>query len=162
MLAPSTFIVSAAGCASLARAILPNRLDDHNKPIYMDAVTAWRSALVTPVEPPTGIDATRQRCWDFPIMEGYFKVTSVLLLTLEEEPDCWKLSRRSQELGSDQSQFLVSKWETRASESLLVFISVPAFVFHTLVPVGAYIWTTLEFTDLVAETVREEYLITPH
>ena len=34
-LALSAFLASAAGCASLSRAILPNRLDDHSEPIYM-------------------------------------------------------------------------------------------------------------------------------
>ena len=74
MLAPSAYLASAAGCALLSLAILPERLHplDTTTTIRADAIKVWSSLLKSNESPPTGVNAMKQRNWDGPIVKGHF------------------------------------------------------------------------------------------
>jgi hypothetical protein len=79
LLAPSAFLASAAGSASLSRAILPIQFD----PVWpsestLSAIQHWKSLAEGVVESPSGNSAIKQKAWDTPLVDGQF----ALLLSL--------------------------------------------------------------------------------
>ena len=68
-LAPSAFLASAAASSPTALAILPQRTSPDNS-ATCKALEVWRSA--TSADPPSGLNACRQKCWDSPIIQGQF------------------------------------------------------------------------------------------
>ena len=79
LLAPSAFLASAVGSASLSRAILPIQFD----PVWpskstLSAIQHWKSLAEGVVETPSGNSAIKQKAWDTPLVDGQF----ALLLSL--------------------------------------------------------------------------------
>ena len=74
LLAPSAYLASAAGCASMSLTILPERL-----PLTSPSPLPWKLAASVPVESPTGEKACQQKCWDSPLVDVCF--TSLLSST---------------------------------------------------------------------------------
>ena len=73
LLAPSAFLASAAGSASLSQAILP----PHFAPVWPSpsseaAVVQWKSLTINTVDPPSGGSVSKQKAWDTPIVDGQF------------------------------------------------------------------------------------------
>ena len=108
MLAPSAFLASAAGCASLSQVILPERLHNQDNNVCTEAMLAWSSASLVAVVPPNGSDATRQKFWDFPMIEGHFEslLTTAdsrgkarLLASKQKESEAWLTSPPVSSLG---------------------------------------------------------------
>ena len=64
MLAPASFLASAAGCASLSQVILPERLHNQDNNVCTEAMLAWSSASSVAVAPSNGSDASRQKFWN--------------------------------------------------------------------------------------------------
>ena len=72
LLAPSAYLASAAGCASMSLTILPESFHNMDCPQRAQALISWKSAASVQVEPPTGAKACRQKCWDSPLVDGCF------------------------------------------------------------------------------------------
>ena len=70
-LAPSAFLASAAGCASITQELLPPRLRDTAYHARDDTLQVWREGL--DVSPPLAADASRQKAWDTPRVAATFK-----------------------------------------------------------------------------------------
>ena len=70
-LAPSAFLASAAGCASITQELLPPRLRDTAYHARDDTLQVWREGLDVP--PPLAADASRQKAWDAPRVAASFK-----------------------------------------------------------------------------------------
>ena len=73
LLAPSAFLASAAGSASLSQAILP----PHFAPVLPSpsseaASVQWKSLTINTVDPPSGGSVSKQKAWDTPIVDGQF------------------------------------------------------------------------------------------
>ena len=63
-LAPSAFLASAAGCASLSKDILPTRLHCVPSPESTEALALWNAHVAVP--PPESLDDFLQKAWDSP------------------------------------------------------------------------------------------------
>ena len=72
MLAPSAYLASAAGSASISQAILPMDLDPTIPTIRSHALNFWGTLAGTSSSPPTGLPATTQKAWDLPVIEECF------------------------------------------------------------------------------------------
>ena len=79
LLAPSAFLVSAAGSAHLVHQILPQRLHNSPCPVTEEALNSWYQGHDAP--PPSGPDAFRQKAWDLP------RVTNAAEGLLRAAPD---------------------------------------------------------------------------
>ena len=79
LLAPSTFLASAAGSAHLVHQILPQRLHNSPCPATEGALNSWHQGHNVP--PPSGLDAFRQKAWDLP------RVTNAAKALLRAAPD---------------------------------------------------------------------------
>ena len=100
MLAPSAFLASASGCTSISLAILPERLHSQVIPFRSDALCSWKSACPpqSSIAPPVEAQASKQKFWDSPIVDGCFKAllsssdagTRVrLLASRQKEASAW-------------------------------------------------------------------------
>jgi hypothetical protein len=97
MLAPSAFLASAAGSASISQTLLPDRCHSQAGPIQARAIEAWTSLLPTPVDPPSGIATYQQKCWDTPVVEGCF---TSLLSSADSRARARLLAGKQKESGS--------------------------------------------------------------
>ena len=72
MLACSAYLASAAGCIPVSSAILPAGIDPA-LPSIQDAALNHREELVQhSCDPPSGQSASKQKCWDSPVVEAQF------------------------------------------------------------------------------------------
>ena len=97
ILAPSAFLASAAGSASISQTLLPDCFHSQTGPIQSRAIEAWTSLLPTPVDPPSGVASYHQKCWDSPVVEGCFKS---LLLSADSRARARLLAGKQKESGS--------------------------------------------------------------
>ena len=73
LLAPCTFLASAAGSEPLSLAILPERFTTVNTQLKQEALQFWsQSVLPSTLEPPSGAAASSQKAWDKPVIESCF------------------------------------------------------------------------------------------
>ena len=79
LLAPSTFLASAAGSAHLVHQILPQRFHNSPCPATEEVLNSWHQGNNVP--PPSGLDAFRQKAWDLP------RVTNAAKALLMAAPD---------------------------------------------------------------------------
>ena len=96
MLAPSAFLASATGCASILQTLLPEPISLSMPSIMQDALIVWQN--FTTESPPTDDDATKQKFWDSPVVESSFnsllhrsdaKSTARLLAVNQKESGAW-------------------------------------------------------------------------
>ena len=97
MLAPSAFLASAAGSASISQTLLSDRCHSQAGPIQARAIKAWTSLLPTPVDPPSGVATYQQKCWDTPVVEGCF---TSLLSSADSRAKARLLAGKQKESGS--------------------------------------------------------------
>ena len=163
MLAPSAFLASAAGCASLSQVILPERLHNQDSNVCTEAMLAWSSASPVAVVSPTGSDATRQKFWDLPIIEGHFESLLAtadsrgrarLLASKQKESGAWLTSPPVSALGLRMGNETI---RTAVGLRLGASLCVPHYC-----PAVECMWTTLEYMGSVAGVVKVDCPDTQH
>jgi hypothetical protein len=99
MLAPSAFLASATGCASILQTLhfLPESisLSMRMPSIMQDALIVWQN--FTTESPPTDADAAKQKFWDSPVVESSFNSllhrsdakSTAGLLAVNQESGAW-------------------------------------------------------------------------
>ena len=108
MLAPSAYLASAAGCAHLYQALLPEKLHSQDAAIRGHALEAWCAMLASEADPPTGAEAILQRNWDGPVVKSHFnsllssadpKGKTRLLACQQKESGAWLSAPPTSALG---------------------------------------------------------------
>ena len=69
-LAPSAFLASAAGCASLTRQILPSHMHSSSYPDVGLALAHWNGDNLSP---PSSPNKGKQKAWDLPKVHACFE-----------------------------------------------------------------------------------------
>ena len=72
MLAPSAYLASAAGSASISQAILSAGMTPSLPSIQAQALVSWGKLVDQSVDPATGVAATKQKTWDSLVVESCF------------------------------------------------------------------------------------------
>ena len=94
-LAPSAYLASAAGCATILQTLLPDVIYSSMHSLQHEAITIWQKLSTEP--PPTEDNAAKQRCWDFPVIEATF---NNLLLRSEQKSRARLLACKQKESGA--------------------------------------------------------------
>ena len=74
MLASSAYLASAAGCTPISSAILPAGIDPALPSIQAAALNQWEELAQHSCDPPSGQSASKQKCWDSPVVEAQFSI----------------------------------------------------------------------------------------
>ena len=72
MLASSAYLASAAGCIPVSSAILPAGIDPALPSLQAAALYQWEELVQHSCDPPSGQAASKQKCWDSPVVEVQF------------------------------------------------------------------------------------------
>lgn len=96
MLAPSAYLASAAGSASISQAILPTTVDPFLPTIQTRALVEWKKFVGQSVEPPTGLLASKQRAWDTLVIKGSFSALLQQQVANPRDQTCLQACRQKE------------------------------------------------------------------